>query len=160
MVSTLQIPYPNYLIQPTHNSRLALVSTMSALMHSNPSSSRKNTNTSFTSSTTPTPKLSSTRRPMIRTTTPSLPISRKRAHDGPCTISPLRRRERGRGIRSLFTLGAFTFYMCPPCSYGVPDGLDDAIARRSVVVRVVSRATLICPTGCSRGGRVCSECVQ
>jgi hypothetical protein len=39
----------------------------------------------------------------------------------------------GRGIRSLFTLGAFTPHMCPPCPYGVPDGLDDAIARRSVV---------------------------
>ena len=156
MASILQIPYLNCLMQPTHNRRPALLSTMSALMHSSTSSSRKDTNTSFTSSTTPSPKLLSTRRPMIRTTTPSLPISQKRAHDGPCTISPLRRRERGRGIRSLFTLGAFTFHMCPPCSYGVPDGLDNAIARRSVVVRVVSRAVLICPTGCSRG-RVCSE---
>ena len=144
MASTLQIPYLNRLTQPSHNSRRpALLSTMSALMHSNTSSSRKNTNTSFTSSTTPTPKSSSTRPPTIRTTTPSLPISRKRAHDGPCTISPLRRRERGRGIRSLFTLGTFTFHMCPLYSYGVPDGLDDAIARRS---------------GCSRGTCVLGMC--
>lgn len=40
--------------------------------------------------------------------------------------------------------------MCPPCSYGVPDGLDDAIARRSVVGGCLACTLLICRTGCSR----------